>query len=137
MKYREAPEVKEIAKALIEKYHPHLRSSSIAYIFQDKASKVSGGAFTILGTARKTSQLDRSLHGYDFIIVIAEDQWNKQNDPKKKEMLIDHELCHCWYRELKNGSTEWIIRDHDVKEFREIIRRYKLNEEGIEIIESE
>lgn len=124
-KYWESDDVQEIAAELIPKHHPHLEKARIAYMFLDKARK--SGNFVVLGTARKTREIDKKLHGFDFIIVIANDTWERL-DGKKKTILVDHELSHCFYSLTKEGDIRWKVVDHDIKNFRAIIERYGLKE---------
>lgn len=135
-KYWEAPEVEEIAVELIPKYHSHLKDARIAYLFKKKPSKT--GNFIILGQMMLTSDVQKKLHGYDFVMLIPYQTWEEMDDLHKK-ILVDHELCHADYWMKKNGETRWSLRRHDIQEFREIYQRYpNVLEEGlgIELVES-
>ena len=91
----------------------------------------------VLGSAMRPSEINKKLHGYDFVIIIAEKEWENQTDPRKKTQLVDHELCHCWYRVDKQGESHWVIREHDIQEFREILERYGLEDyEAVEVSEN-
>lgn len=82
-----------------------------------------------------------------FIIVINHDAWHNLL-PDAKAALVDHELCHIARKArtvldpetktLVNRWAEaedpdsWSIREHDVEEFADIIRRHGLWETGVE-----
>jgi len=131
-KFWEADEAQGIATNLIPQYHPHLATANIAYLFQDKANKYGGKI--IRGTLRKCSDLDKTLHGYDFVMTLAYDQWQLLA-PLEREELVDHELYHGWFKEKKDGSIEWVLRPHDIEEFIEIMKRYHGISEDYEPIE--
>jgi hypothetical protein len=120
-RYWEADCVQAIAADLIPENHPHLKPANIAYLFQDKARK--RGDFVILGSARKAREIDKKLHGYDFIVCIAHDTWEELT-VQEHIKLVDHELCHCSYVVDKKGNLTWVTIDHDVKDFKAIIERY-------------
>ncbi|MFW5962301.1 MAG: putative metallopeptidase [bacterium] len=125
--YRKSPEVKEIAKELISKYHKHLQSARMEYLFRDKAGKSGGNA--VLGNTRKVSGIYQTLTGLDFIIDIAEDTWQELTE-NQRYALIDHELYHCGINEQGN----FVIIKHDVTEFIPIIKRYGLWTEGLQVL---
>jgi hypothetical protein len=107
------------AETLIEKYHPDLKRARIGFIFRSEPS-VSGDKF-VVGHTKKVSYQDQTLLDYDFIIWLAKDIYEKW-EQKRREALIDHELCHC----TKTETGEAKIRHHDIEEFEAIIDRYGL-----------
>jgi predicted metallopeptidase len=142
--YRPAPEVKEIAEDLIQKYHQHLLDFSVKleYVFVDKTPKSKGRE--VWGTCRKVSSLNAFLanaqEGTDpfFVIVISEPIWDIL-PPSSKVALVDHELCHAWaeasQKEETDGSEDVVklsIRPHDLEEFACIVRRHGLWREDVE-----
>jgi len=117
-KYSEAStELIHLAEDLISKYHPALEEARIAFVFQDEATETDGRVE--LAKTSKVPPKMQPLLEYDFLIVIAEDEWMRIAS-KAHEALIEHELCHCGGDAL-NG---WKIRHHDIEEFREVIERY-------------
>ena len=89
----------------------------------------------ILGKAKKASDLDRELHGYDFVILLNWNVWNRVDwTEEQMRALIDHELCHCTValdkndnpREDTQGRPVWRMRKHDIEEFREVVDRHGL-----------
>ncbi len=127
MEYERAPEVEAVGHDLIPRYHRHLLDGNarIAYLFRDKAWKTTS-QMTILGKASKRSEIDKTLSANreDFIIIIAKPEWDKL-DSIKKEILIDHELSHCGVLINNRGDQKWIILDHPIQEFPEILGRHE------------
>lgn len=124
--WRADDEVDEIAKELIEKHHQDLLEEDVVFLMRSKAAKSDGRA--VLGTASKLSEKQRTLMGSDalFVIEIAADEW-KSLGKLQRIALVDHELCHCTVEETeKDGYVERKakIRQHDLEEFYDIVRRY-------------
>lgn len=86
---------RKIMAELIEKHHPHLRDAKIALAWMyNKKADVDGRL--VLGRAKKGSDLDRDMHGYDFVILLNHEAWNAASfKPEQQAALIDHELTHC------------------------------------------
>lgn len=125
--YTPAPEVEEVARQLIDDYHPHLEDAPIVYIFRDPPAKTRGRE--LWGKARKISGLTAYLanqHASEtaesFLVVeIALDVW-KSLEPSQQHALVDHELSHCGWDPLEGAS----ITPHDVEEFSAVISRHGL-----------
>jgi len=77
-KYRAAPEVEEVARALIEDHHSHLVEARIGYLFRRGAWKSRDK--TVAGKAYKVSERDKLLTGLDFIIVMNLTVWQRFSD---------------------------------------------------------
>lgn len=62
--------------------------------------------------------------GYDYVIEVSGDLWNKL-DEEKQYILMFHELMHVMpvYNE-KKGEWNFTIADHDVQDFRKIINKH-------------
>jgi hypothetical protein len=117
-KYSEAStEMIHLAEDLISKYHPALEECRIAFVFQDNGTGKQGRV--VLARTSKIPPKMQPLLEYDFLIVIAEDQWIKHTN-NWYEALIDHELVHCGGDAL-NG---WKMRHHDIEEFGEVLERH-------------
>lgn len=121
MPYKTDERVEKLAATLIEKYHPHLVNAKIAYLMHTtpmpaKAPRL--GKKRKLGCAGLVPEKYNSLTGFDFIIEIKKDQWDRM-DLETQEALLDHELCHCGV----DGDGPY-IKDHDVTEFSQIIERH-------------
>ena len=117
-----AESVEAIAKELIPKYHSHLATASIKYIFKEKSSNV--GKKVKLSSEYKLSDKMKFLTGgIDFLIEIGADQFN-QMDEETKISMVDHSLTHLFGEESEEtGEMEWSIRSHDAEEFSEILAR--------------
>lgn len=122
--YKEAPEVGEAAKKLIEKFHTHLREARIMFMF--RTGKWEQRGMTILGKAEKVSEKWKFLTEFDFVIVINRAAWF-ENKPEIRDAILDHELTHC-ARGLddKQGNPKWYIQPHMVEDFPSIISRHGL-----------
>lgn len=112
MRYRKAPEVKEIADEIIPQRHGHLVSVPILYLFRETAQETKGR--TIWGKAAKLTgkaalYARDMLPGYTyaqvagfkedteaecFEITIAYDIWCRLSE-KWRRWLVNHELSHC------------------------------------------
>jgi len=88
-----------------------------------------------LAEATRAGDLDRQLHGWDFIILLNREEWLGAEFSRAQMLsLVDHELCHCAARLDKYGEQvqdsegrgSWRIRRHDVEEFVEVVRRHGL-----------
>lgn len=122
--WRRAPEVEEIARQLIGKYHTHLAEARILYLFRE--GKWSSQDRTTWGKAVKVSDRDRYIHGYDFLVIINEEVWHELDEPAR-EALVDHELSHCGQKE--NGT--WCVWGHDLEDFAAVVRRHGLWNENV------
>jgi hypothetical protein len=111
----------EIAQDLISKYHPTLLRARIGLVMREPAAK-SGGK-VVYGQARKVSEQDKLFIPYDFIIVLAADEWRALT-PIQRRALIDHELCHCKVEYDQDGDLTYKIVRHDIEEFNCILERY-------------
>lgn len=120
--YGEAEQVKEIADLLIPHYHPEIASARIGYVSVDKASKKNGKP--VPGKARKVSGVWEHLVELDFIIEVAQDQWNDSTH-RQRQALVDHLLeCCTGEEDEKTGDMKWIMRTPDVSEFTSILQRH-------------
>lgn len=148
--FRPAPEVEEIAKDLIQKYHGHLLDFNvrIEYVFSNKTPKKGGKE--VWAYVRKMSSLNAYLAGTDedngsggdfFVMVVSEPVWEIL-PPNKRTPLVDHELCHLWAEadQVDEDDADAIGEDpvklslnpHDVEEFSPIVRRWGLWREDVE-----
>lgn len=126
--------VYEIMESLVKKHHTHLADAKIAIAWRYGWKANTDGRVT-LGQAKKGSDLDRELHGYDFVILLNHEAVNggTLKQPQLKA-LLDHQLCHCEISKDQNGEpkidengrTVYRIRKHDIEEFREVVARHGL-----------
>lgn len=118
--YREALDVKKIARALIAEHHHALKDAEILYMFRTIASQK--GGHSVYGSARKVTGLNaaisRATEAEFFVIEIAEDIWANLTEPQRTA-LVDHQLAHC---DVTNKGA-LVIRAHDVEDFADVIGR--------------
>lgn len=148
-----ADEVKDIARILIAKYHPHLADARILYVFTDQTRRRCDRVK--LGTAAKMNSLQRFLassmesveSGPDYILMFDIKIWPSL-DEKQQRSLTDHELEHCkifvkagmrWLRlpadQDKDDYAAWKygLIDHDISEFVAIVERHGIwRTDGVE-----
>lgn len=123
-----APDVEELAKPLIDQFHPHLMDAKIVYVFNDEIPTKAGKQ--VWGTMRKVTNLPAFLANNDnspfFVMTISKPIWDTLTLEKRKA-LIDHELCHAKCK-FDEDSQEYklSINSHDLEEFKEIVQRYGL-----------
>jgi hypothetical protein len=145
MEFRLAPEVAEVARPLIEEFHPHLLGVGVEFVFLGKTPKSKGKE--VWGRAKKVSGLPAFLFGvasngggedYEdqppdlFVMEISEEVW-RQLTPKRKRALVDHELHHMQIAvNEETGEVGLAIVEHDVTEFEGVLRRHGLWNESLE-----
>lgn len=138
-KWREAPEVREIAERLIPDYHRRIQlwADEIRYVFRDEAQKSKGrlvygkssiisglSAYCVNNVAGADNDYGQAGPTDLFVIEIAEDVWERL-DERQRTALVDHELCHLDVEfDESTGELSRKIRAHDVEEFTEIAQRY-------------
>ena len=136
--YVETEEPYEIARKLIEKYHPDLQQFALRIVLRSaakKAGKGKGGCpRCVLGTAEvikgrfafyamSEDEIEKQLNSFGdpyqmFWIELSGEHWYDLSD-EQKAALIDHELCHC---KIEDG--EWTLVEHDIEDFNEIVDRH-------------
>lgn len=122
--FSEAPEVEQLAAKIIPQYHDHLKTAKIRYLFSSKAMKKQGRV--IAGKAQTAAALVGYFGRCDFVVTISLFEWSTM-DLATKRALVDHELCHCFFKvNEKSGERTWTIRAHDVEEFNQIVERHRL-----------
>ena len=119
-----AKEAKELSRTLIAKYHSHLVSCEIAYLFSNKTKKKHGRE--VVASAKKASPELQFLAGCQFVITISYPVW-QELDEKVKLAVMDHELSHCMVEDdEETGDTKYSLLPHDVEEFSGVILRHGL-----------
>lgn len=123
---------------LIGSFHPHLADARIALAWH-RGWKADQDGRCRLGQCRKASDLDRTLHGYDFVILLHAELVTEIGGARMRA-LLDHELCHAAVSVDENGEEKldengrpcWRIRKHDMEEFAEIVQRHGLWKKDVE-----
>lgn len=155
-RYRQAPEVQEIAEGLIEEFHPHLLGQRFEYLFRSAAAKSKGRV--VLGSARVVSGLNAflarsnqllvladsgkvvSAGGMDleravepasfFVIEIAADMWGTDDELGNRLGLSDAQCValvdHEFCHCQVNAAGVPVLVHHDVEEFGQVVERHGL-----------
>jgi len=123
---------------LVGQHHTHLAEAKIMLAWKIDWQPNTDGQVT-LGMCKKASDLDRELHGYDFVILLNRNYWPSFTDAQQLA-IIDHELSHA---DVKKGEDGEIQRDdsgrivyrtkrHDLEEFRAVVERHGLYRTDLE-----
>lgn len=124
------PEPYRVMEKIKKEHHPDLHDAKIAMAWRlEKKADADGHLW--LGQAKKGSDLDRAMHGFDFVILLNKEVWSVFSS-EQKEALVDHELCHCAISCDTDGDPKlddqgrkvWRIRRHDLEEFKEVYERH-------------
>jgi hypothetical protein len=122
----------EMMAKIRKRHHSHIRKAKIALAWK-KHIKPDRDGHILLGKCRKSSDLQREVSEYDFIILLNQEAWeHKEFGHKRQKALLDHELCHAAQaydkrgRRMKNNRGKYVfrMRHHDVEEFSEIVDRH-------------
>ena len=139
--FEESPELRRLAEQIIDQHHEHLEDAKSLIGFYLRS-----GSADWAGKAKKCTAFERHVTGYLLFVFINAGAWEGLNQ-KQQRALMDHELCHftrTFHQEVNelggwksvwddaNDPDNWGIRDHDVEEFSDVIRRHGLWEQGIE-----
>lgn len=120
-----------ILRKLIKAVHTRLVQARIVLAWRDGWKPDADGHFK-LAACRKASDVDYQLHGFDFVIEINREAWQAAEfSVEQQRALLDHELCHAEVRRDDlgevvldvDGRPAWRVREHDVEEFVEVVRR--------------
>ena len=129
----------KIMEDLVAKHHSHLADAKIAMAWRFGKGPDPDGRLW-LGQAKKGSDLDRALHGFDFVILLNHEIWNSAEFAEEHMIaLIDHELCHCERAVDADGIPKideldrpvYRIRKHDVEEFIDVVNRHGIWKDDI------
>jgi len=85
---------------------------------------------TVAGKCIRTSNETRFMTGKHYIVEFSGELWD-QLDEETQELLMYHELLHIDIDTNKQGEYVYKLRDHNVKDFIEII-----SEHGVEWLEN-
>jgi hypothetical protein len=122
----------------IQAHHEHLLNACIVLVWKkgvqpDKDSRIE------LGKMKKASDIDRELHGYDFVMFLNSETW-AEFDVHKRNYVVDHEACHGQVDLDKDGNVKkdergricYRIRKHDIEDFNEMPERHGLCMESVQ-----
>ena len=82
---------------------------------------------TTAGRCIRTGNELKLYSGYDFIIEMSGELWDKLDD-KTKYVLMYHELMHILV-DYNNKKGEYVFKiyDHDVQDFSKLIKEYGID----------
>jgi hypothetical protein len=140
VKYEPAPEVEEVAKSVIAEHFDELKELQeqellrIAYLWRPEAQSIGEGR-VVAGCCVHVDDRNWSIHGNDFLIVVARDVWDNASsvNPEAHRALVHHELLHVGVRYDEDGGTKvdeassrlkTYCRNHDVEEFEAVLSTY-------------
>lgn len=119
---------------LVAEHHSHLVDAKIAIAWRFGWRADADGR-VILVSVKKGSDLDREMHGYDFVFLINHEVWNGGGFSERAQLrLIDHACCRCQVSKDSNGEekidengrTTYRMRKPDIVEFCEVVARHGL-----------
>jgi len=123
--YRTSKDLSILAKKIIEQKNPNgLKESNAEFEFLLVYPHISK---TVAGRCSRIKDNIKFLTGLDYIIEMSGQIWDQLNDDVK-EKLMYHELLHA-FPEYNEKSGEWLykIRDHNVKDFYQLVSKYGLD----------
>ena len=124
--YKESGRIKDMAGKLIKKHHAHLEGVPIAYVLKEgevgkKIVETLKGKKATIVKARKQSELNLYLTGYDFVVETNERLWDLLS-VEAQEACLDTALCH-----MKHDSEKgFYLMDTPIQTFPEIVERHGL-----------
>jgi len=80
----------------------------------------------VAGRCIRASHAVKYFSDYDYVIEVSGELWDSLNE-LTKDVLIWHELAHIHVEYNKKGERLLKLRDHDVQDFSEIIKRYGID----------
>jgi hypothetical protein len=115
---------------LLDHHHGHLFGATIALAYQRDIRPDRDGRVWIV-KVKKGSDLDRGLHGYDFVFILNQVAWAKFKR-RQRAGALDHGLCRCGVVVDRDGE---LVKDEhnrqcyrlikpDVVEFSAVIERH-------------
>lgn len=78
---------------------------------------------SVAGRCIRSGKELKFFSGYDYIIEVSNELWNVI-DEQTRYLLVYHELLHIEIKYKKDSSVVYGIRDHDIKDFKVIIKKY-------------
>lgn len=97
-------ELREYASFLIRKYRTDLSHSNIEYVFKQKASR--NGEEVVYGNAKTESDLQKTLHGFDAVVIVGWDEWCALDVDNKLRVML-HEIEKLTFDD-KSGKIKTI-----------------------------
>jgi hypothetical protein len=129
---KDEPVLYKLMDELVGAHHPDLTGARIV-IAVERGVKPDQDGHVRLGSMQRPSEVNRQLHAFDFILTLNADALARPDfTPEMRRALVDHELCHATVTETEEGTKTddagnpvYRIRQHDVQEFEEVVRRHR------------
>lgn len=125
--------VYNVMNELIEAHHSDLKDARIAMAWCTSWRPDRDG-HCILGKCVKSSDLNREMAPFDFVILLFKPWWYDEKTTKEQRAaLVDHELCHAAVQfddrtgepvYDERGRKTYRIRKHDIEEFSQVVDRH-------------
>ncbi len=119
--YAESEDVKRVAEVVIAKNSLNLQNARIRYV--EVGPKISKG---VAAVCKKASPYAEFFGDCDFTISVSQDVWKLLTE-EVREILILHELQHVNSKITKSGVIKFSVRDHNVKDFKNIIDKHGID----------
>ena len=129
-----------IMERIAEEHHPHLGDAKIAIAYKSGWKADTDGRVKLVAV-RKGSDLDRDMHGYDFVVILNRELWNASDfNDEQRDAIMDHALCHCEVQRGVDGEpkederkrTVYRIRHPDIHEYKDVVARHGLYMSSLE-----
>lgn len=111
-------EVEEVAQKVITQENLKFMNARIGYVIVSPYITK-----TVLGRCIRTNRELSFFSKFDYIIEVSGDVWAKLEE-KQRYVLMYHELLHIDITTKKKGDVKYGLRDHSVKDFHSILRKY-------------
>lgn len=120
--YEISPEIEACAKEVFTAKRLSIFPARVRYVkTSPHISK------TIAARCNKASNFVTFFGECDFVIEVSGDLWDALSEDLQK-ILLYHELLHIFcVQNEKTGEWNFSLRDHDINEFKEIIREYGID----------
>jgi len=123
--YTECPEAKTIATEILTT-EDMIKSLDIDIPRVEFIAVYPNISKSIAGKCIKSGRELKYFSDCDYIIEVSGEIWDTLN-VETKRILILHELLHIKITYNKKNETVYGIRDHDIKDFSQIISKYGID----------
>ena len=131
-----------LEEELARDHHADVQSASFALAWCTSWKPDVDGR-VVLGKCRRSSELDREFHRYDFVILLNQAWWYDLGvTDQMRVAILDHELCHAapaidertGEQKLdERGRRLWRMRKHDLEEFVGVAHRHGTYKRDVEL----
>lgn len=131
----------KLMKEIRAEFHPDTKQAKIALAWMHGV-KANVDGKVCLGKCILSSELQKEFMEFDFVILLNKEVWeSKEFGVERKKALLDHELMHAAEAVDKEGEPKvdakgrklFRIRNHDLEEFTDVVRRHGVWKKDLEI----